>query len=312
MIRKDTLWKGILEDLADDMLKFFFPEKINTVDWERPFESLDKELQRLMPQEEGMDRRADKLFKVSLKNGDEQWFLVHVEVQGYDDKAFARRMYEYYYRIQDRYGQPVTALAIYTNANRACHFDHYAQSFWGTELIYRFNTFVLLDYPPERLAQSDNIFAAVLEASWQGLIRRSWQDEALFKYKLSIVRHLMERQYPKNKIQRVLNFIAHYVSFTKTDFSRKFENTLSTITKSNAPMGIIEAIQEELKKQAWEEGLQEGRKERREEERAAVQTTIVTNMLKKELTVAFITEVTGVDEARVLAIKAQLEADGEL
>ncbi|NBC09058.1 MAG: hypothetical protein GVY26_17855 [Bacteroidetes bacterium] len=77
-------------------------------------------------------------------------------------------------------------------------------------------------------------------------------------------------------------------------------------------MGIIEAIQEELKKQAWEEGLQEGRKERREEERAAVQTTIVTNMLKKELTVAFITEVTGVDEARVLAIKAQLEADGEL
>ena len=140
------------------------------------------------------------------------------------------------------------------------------------------------------------------------LIRRSWQDEALFKYKLIIVRHLMKRQYPKQKIQRALNFIAHYVSFTKTDFSRKSENTLSTITKSNAPMGIIEAIQEELKKQAWEEGREEGR----EEERAAVQTTIVINLLKKGSTVEFITEVTGVEEARVLAIKAQLEADGEL
>ena len=73
-------------------------------------------------------------------------------------------------------------------------------------------------------------------------------------------------------------------------------------------MGIIEAIQEELKKQAWEEGLEEGR----EEERAAVQTTIVINLLKKGSTVEFITEVTGVEEARVVAIKAQLEADGEL
>ena len=77
-------------------------------------------------------------------------------------------------------------------------------------------------------------------------------------------------------------------------------------------MGIIEAIQEELKKQAWEEGLEEGREEGRQEERAAVQTTIVINMLKKGSTVEFITEVTGVEEARVVAIKAQLEADGEL
>ena len=39
------------------------------------------------------NRRADLLIKVPLKNGQEKWILLHIEVQGYQDKDLPRRMF---------------------------------------------------------------------------------------------------------------------------------------------------------------------------------------------------------------------------
>lgn len=103
IIHRDTLWKGIIEDLFDDFLFYFYPDWAkNEVDFEKPFEFLDKELSELYPNQKGKNRRADKLVKVFTKSGAEQWILVHVEVQGYEDSNFAERMFTYFYRIRDR------------------------------------------------------------------------------------------------------------------------------------------------------------------------------------------------------------------
>jgi hypothetical protein len=48
-------------------------------------------------------RLADKLAQVWLRDGADAWVLVHVEVQGQEERAFAKRMFTYYYRILDRY-----------------------------------------------------------------------------------------------------------------------------------------------------------------------------------------------------------------
>ena len=219
MIGKDGLWKGIIEDLADDLLRFFFPEQVGLIDWERGIEFLDKELQQLFPESDGHDRHADKLFKVWLKSGEEQWFLVHVEVQGYPDPDFARRMYEYFYRIEARYGRPVTALAIYTDTDRRCHFKEYHYSFWGTELHYQFNTFVLMDHPSEELAEMDNIFAIVMEAAWQGLNDGKWDQKALLNAKLNLARKLYKKGY-KAILVNGLDVYHHAQHDMKTFFSR--------------------------------------------------------------------------------------------
>src|SRR5690606_1590656 len=118
MITQDTLWKGIIEDLAEEFVRFFFPDYVGEIDFSRSFVFLDKELEQLYPQSDAPGRRADKLFKAWLKEGTEQWFLVHVEVQGYSDPLFAGRMFEYAYRIQDRYQCLLTALAVYTGTDR--------------------------------------------------------------------------------------------------------------------------------------------------------------------------------------------------
>lgn len=68
-ISKDTLWKGIIEDLFDDFLLYFFPNwTVQTVDFSKSFQFLDKELDEIYPKPENNQKRyADKLVKVFTK-----------------------------------------------------------------------------------------------------------------------------------------------------------------------------------------------------------------------------------------------------
>lgn len=91
----DILWKAALEDMFDDFLRFFYPDADQLFDLDKGLEYLDKELEQLFPPDEGnyAPRYVDKLVKVFTKNGVEEWVLVHVEVQGYTDPNFAKRMF---------------------------------------------------------------------------------------------------------------------------------------------------------------------------------------------------------------------------
>lgn len=96
MARKDVLWKGMLEVVFEDFLRFFFPDADNLYDFERGFVFLDKELGEMYPEpDKEMDTRyVDKLVKVYRKDGGESWLLLHVEVQGYHDLLFPQRMFK--------------------------------------------------------------------------------------------------------------------------------------------------------------------------------------------------------------------------
>ena len=93
MKRDDTLWKGILEDLFDDFLRFVYLNADEIFDMARGFEFLDKELEDIFPQtDEENIRYVDKLVKLWLKDGTEEWILIHIEVQGKPVKIFPERM----------------------------------------------------------------------------------------------------------------------------------------------------------------------------------------------------------------------------
>ena len=46
---KDALWKGIIHDLFDDFMGFYFPEYIHLIDFGQKVIFLDKELAELSP-----------------------------------------------------------------------------------------------------------------------------------------------------------------------------------------------------------------------------------------------------------------------
>jgi hypothetical protein len=101
----DTAWKEALEALFEPFMAFFFPEAHHEIDWTRKVLMLDKELEQISPESEQGRRVVDKLVKVWRINGQDEWVLVHVEVQSQQEAEFAQRMYVYNYRLFDRYNR---------------------------------------------------------------------------------------------------------------------------------------------------------------------------------------------------------------
>ncbi|MBI2941418.1 MAG: transposase, partial [Chloroflexi bacterium] len=95
----DSPWKGVLEDYFPEFVAFFFPVAWAGIDWSRRFEFLDTELQQVVRDAELGRRLVDKLARVWRRDGEEAWVLVHVEIQGQEDRQFAERMYVYNYRL---------------------------------------------------------------------------------------------------------------------------------------------------------------------------------------------------------------------
>lgn len=60
----DSPWKEILEAYFPQAMRFFFPETAALIDWERPYEFLDKEFQQISREAEQGKRYADQLVKV--------------------------------------------------------------------------------------------------------------------------------------------------------------------------------------------------------------------------------------------------------
>ena len=113
-ISRDKLWKGLLEEFFYPFLVLFHGEKAKGIDLSVPFVFLDKDLDEIMPESATKDRVVDKLVKVHLKSGEFRIILFHVEIQGYFDEVFMERMYQYYYRLRDRFGLPVSIFVIFT------------------------------------------------------------------------------------------------------------------------------------------------------------------------------------------------------
>ena len=164
MKRDDALWKGLIEDLADDFLRFFFPNIEDTLDLNRKITFLDKELEQLFPidPDDFSPKYVDKLLKVYTKKGKEEWILVHIEVQGSTDKQFERRMLTYYYRILDKYDRDIASLAILTDKRKNFHPSKYEREFLDTSLHFKFKTYKVLDADINLLEASNNPFASVI------------------------------------------------------------------------------------------------------------------------------------------------------
>ena len=69
-------WKEILDAYFKDFVEYCLPELYELINWKKRWSSLHKELQAITKGTDAGKRLLDKLFKVFLKNGREQWVLV--------------------------------------------------------------------------------------------------------------------------------------------------------------------------------------------------------------------------------------------
>ena len=309
MKRYDTLWKGILENITDDFLRFFFVEADELFDMDAGFQFLDKELEQLFPTEETDDPKfVDKLVKVFTKSGKEEWILVHVEVQGYDDQDFARRMFTYFYRILDKYNRPVTAIAIFTDGNKNFHPDRFDYEYLGTKTTFLFNTYKIIGQDELALAESQNPFSIVVLTVLLALKKKKLTDEMLFNLKFALARNLLRKDFSKKKINDLLIFLQRYVRFADSEYNVKFEKEIEKITQNQKTMGIREQVLDMAKKEGLKEGRQEGKVEGKAEGIEAGKAEVVKNLLDaNRFTVIEIANFASVSEDFVLQVKKALK-----
>src|SRR5258708_2747857 len=108
----DSPWKEALDCFLAKFLAFFFPRAYRAINWSRGYEALDKEFQQIVREAVAGRVVADKLYKVWLKNGQETWILIHIEIQGQVEQGFPRRMFDYNVRALQLYGRTVVSLAV--------------------------------------------------------------------------------------------------------------------------------------------------------------------------------------------------------
>jgi len=304
----DRHWKRVIHSLFEDFVAFFSPGLYEMIDWDKPPDDLDKEFQKLNPDGKSRDREADGLFKVYLKDGSEQWILVHIEVQGWKDTGFAERMFQYFYRIFDAYDKKIFALVIYTEDYSETYTPpRYEYNFFGTKLNYEYNVYKIAEQDENELLQSTNPFAFVILATKKALYGKTAAQPTKLELKKQLLRVLAvmkdRLQLDKKDLLTLFIFMDHMIKL-ESQYQQEFNQEIK-----NWEGGTMITYEDELKQEARKEGREEGREEGKREGRQEEKIEITRNLIKLGIPLDFIKKATGLSEKKVLEIKEKLEKE---
>jgi len=204
----DSPWKGIIKLYFQEFMRFFFPTIHTEIDWTKEPEFLEQEFQQIVRDAELGKRLADKLVKVWLVDGEETWFLIHIELQGQYEKDFAQRMYVYHYRIYDAYKRTVVSLAVLGDENRQWRPSQFNYEKFGCSIDFRFPIVKLLDYQQRQseLSASRNPFAMIVMGHLQAIQTQNNRVERK-NQKFALFRQLYEQELEKQDIIEIFNIL---------------------------------------------------------------------------------------------------------
>jgi Domain of unknown function (DUF4351) len=211
----DSPWKDILRAYFPQAIAFFFPQTSDLIDWDRPYEFLDKEFQAVSQDAEVGRRYADQLVKVWLKGGTELWLLLHLEVQSQSETEFEERMFIYSLRIFDQFRQVPISLAILCDESLA----------WRP---HEYGAVKLLDWRDRmnELESSNNPFATVVMAHLKVIeTKRDVDQRKAWKFRLT--RGLYEKGYDRQEILDLYRFLDWILVLPK-EIEREFWQELQS------------------------------------------------------------------------------------
>jgi hypothetical protein len=263
----DTPWKDALTRYFPEFMAFYFPRAHAEIDWARPHSFLDQELAQLA-EGEGGKRVADKLIKLCLRGGAEQWVLVHVEVQSQRTRDFAERVFTCNYRVYDRYRAPVASLAVLADSSRAWRPRSFGYALFGCRMRLWFPVVKLLDFAPRvaSLLRHDNPFALLTAVHL--MTQRSQHDMALrMEQKRQIARLLYRRDWHKRRIIELFN-VVDWLMRLPEELERQLWRELRESEQGGIMphmLSIERIIRADSRKLGLEEGRQQGMQEGRQQ-----------------------------------------------
>ena len=253
----DSPWKVLLQRFFPAFLEFFYPDIYADVDWSRPPEFLDKELQQIVRDAELGRRYADKLVKVWLKSGSEVWVLAHIEVQGQREAGFASRIYTYNYRIFDAYEREVISLVVLADRDPNWRPEEYRWERWGAGVTLRFRVAKLLEYRDgrEELEQSANPFAVIVLAFLE-MMDTEGDMGARLESKWGLIRRLYARGRPSGEVLELVRAV-DWLMHLPSDLEEHLRTRVHQIEMENR-MPYVSPLEELAIEEGLERGLERG------------------------------------------------------
>lgn len=254
--KNDELLKGALKDNFFDFLRFIYPDVDEIVDFDKGIDFMDKELFAIIPKRERTNdkRVADLLAKLYLKNGTEKWVLLNVEIEGGNDADFAYRMFQYNYRIRDRYHISVAAIAVFTGNERQARPTEYKDQLLGTTVSFQYLTYHIFDHSQEILLKNKNPFALIVLACQKALLEGKIADEELGEERLTIAKVLLNHDYDHDRIVSLILFLKNFIFIDDDNINRIFDQQIQELTEGKIDMGIIETLQMQERREGKLEG----------------------------------------------------------
>ncbi len=254
-LNHDSPWKVTVEKFTRSFLEVTFPDVAAGIDWTIQPKSLEQELLEITPASEIGAKRVDKLLKVRLLDGTDQWLYIHIEVQMHHDPGLTRRLFIYQYRIFDKYGVHPLTLAILGDTSRKWRPTSYRYQSLGCRITFHFRICKTIDFkdkldnPRYRHQQAIFIIAAHLGTQQH---RRSPQK--LSDYRLELTVKFCNEGYSPSEIHqlhRLIDWLMPLSDALKIQFRNQLQQRQPDTTMPHI------TLFEEL---ALKEGRQEGRK----------------------------------------------------
>jgi hypothetical protein len=213
----DLLWKDLFTEFHQEAVLFFFGKELHeAIDFSVEPEFLEQEFNDVFTGNDPSKKVADKVIKYRLKNGGEKILILHVEFQGGFEKEFPQRMFWYFVYIAAKYKTTdITALAVYTNAKKPKVYNTFKMSNFGTELSYKFNTYIVRNQTEVELLASDSLFSVAVLANLY-LIKAGKNNQNRYEYKKKLVDIVIEKQFDRKKLSRLLIFVRHLIKLPKS------------------------------------------------------------------------------------------------
>jgi len=246
-------WLTVVRSLLPHLFAFFFPDVHQAVDWDRPVEFLDKEMEYAVRLAGGKGKKTvDTLVKVWLKSGEEAWMLLHLEFQNQVDITFPGRMFSYNALMYIRHRVTVASFAILGDPSPSWRPDHFEYGAFGRESCMRFHIAKLLDFRDrvEELERPDNPFALVVRAHLRAIATsRNSRKRRLEKEHLTIQVH--ESGLPQDTMVDLQRFL-ELVMPLPVDLEREYQRAVRDYERrTNVP------VLTQWEKMARQEGRQE-------------------------------------------------------
>ena len=263
-LNHDSPWKDTIDQFTRSFLEVTFPDVAAGIDWSIEPKSLEQELHEITPASEIGAKRVDKLLKVRLLDGTDQWLYVHIEVQMHHNPDLPRRLYIYHYRIFDKYGVSPITLALLGDTSRKWRPTSFHCQSFGCGITFHFRICKTIDFEDKlddpRYRHQEVLF---IIAAHLGTQQYRQNPQKLSAYRLELTVKFCNEGYSPSEIHqlhRLIDWLMPLSDDLKIQFRKQLQQRLPDTAMPHITLFEELALKEGLEK-GLEKGLVEGRQE---------------------------------------------------